>query len=390
MNNAFDQEILNFNERPASTDLNTAQSRLNQSFREYLQRVFSKRNSIVDPSSVPPPTAAFLADGFRIRPTTPAAFTVLLKAGLGFFYNASDVPAAIGGIVGVDDLQAYKPLSLTADETVAIDAAPGVGQERYDIIEVTYDRRLQDAANRDVFNAGTGAFTSTSVNKTLAWNQNGRHGRVVSPANSTSSIGYKVGVAATVGTAAVPSASPGYVIIARVHVTNATVSVTDTNIVDQRAQLLPGNVGAFTAQVSISTTGGGPNLPTVNQLIAPPGLNVVFVGDSVDIGRAAMFVYLLGGPITQLIPGGDTGNFVSPTGPTKEQLSFSPPVFGNLTATDLARISGAASSNPTNGDIGSGAVLGAPFAMFRIRDDPDTAATLANPTVLFINGAYSY
>src|SRR5574337_192482 len=137
--------------------------------------------------------------------------SVLLKAGIGFLDAPSDVPTSVGGIVGADDLSPYKPLPLNADMAIAIDAAPSAGNERIDIIEVKQDRRVENPLSRDVLNTGTGLFVPTLVNKTLAFSLDGRNGRVVSPSNSTTGVGYKVGVAAAVGTALAPATTSGYV-----------------------------------------------------------------------------------------------------------------------------------------------------------------------------------
>ncbi len=229
-NNPYDRVIVNPLERPLSVDADRPQSQADRSIRDTLRRMYQIAGT---------PQSGFLDTSLKVVENSPTGMSVLITPGVGFQDLTGDLPTAIGGITGVDDLSPYKPLPLNATMSIAVDAAPGAGQERYDIIEVKTDRRSEDNLSRDVLNTGTGLFVPTLVNKTLAFSLDGRNGRVVSPSNSTTGVGYKVGTAAAVGTAVVPSTSPGYVPIATIYVGPTVTSILNANITDRRVLLAP-------------------------------------------------------------------------------------------------------------------------------------------------------
>lgn len=226
----FDRTITRPLERPISADLDQGLSQTDRAIRDTLRRMFQIAGT---------PQSGFLDTSFLVAQNSPTGMSVLITPGVGFQDATGDLPTGIDGVTGVDDLSPYKPLPLNATMTIAIDAAPGAGQERYDIIEVKVDRRAENPLSRDVLNTGTGLFVPTSVNKTLAFSLDGRSGRVVSPSNSTTGIGYKVGTAAAVGTAVVPSTSPGYVPLCTIYVGPSVTSILNANITDRRVLMGP-------------------------------------------------------------------------------------------------------------------------------------------------------
>ena len=74
-NQAFEREILNPRERPLSSDINTAQSQLDRSMRETLQRLFQKRVSASSDASAAP-VRGFIGDGLKVRADSPAGLSV--------------------------------------------------------------------------------------------------------------------------------------------------------------------------------------------------------------------------------------------------------------------------------------------------------------------------
>jgi hypothetical protein len=164
----FDREVINVRERPLSSDVDLIGSYADQAIRETLRQIYSKRTSFSDPTNVPSPSG-FIGSAFAPRAAAVPAMTVTVKAGLGFIDNPADVPFTVGGVSGVNDLSPFKPLTLTADEVITVPAADPVNP-RIDIIEVQYDRRLQDASSRDILNPITGIFAPGAVNKTLSFN----------------------------------------------------------------------------------------------------------------------------------------------------------------------------------------------------------------------------
>jgi hypothetical protein len=264
--NAFDREVINPRERPASSDINALQSLRDQTLREVLRYQHMLHNPAPADAGAGNPQSGFYGDGLRVSAYGGGSLTVLIPAGLGMIYDAGSVLASIGGVARVDDLSPYYPAFLSAPMLVALDAAPSSGQERYDIIEVTLDRRLENADSRDVLNTSTGVFEPTSVLKTLAYDLLGRSGRVVSPALSTTGIGYKVGTPAAVGAAVVPATTAGYTRIAILYV-DSTGVVSQKCITDTRKLL--GRFGCTDFAFRAAQAAGAPDIVSI---VATPGL----------------------------------------------------------------------------------------------------------------------
>lgn len=291
MNNPFDQTVINLQEKQVSSDFNVGESQIYQALRLFMLQSFLGR-SLTTSDAPAVPVSGFLGESLKVRPTNPASGQIVVKAGLGQFYNASDEPTGIGGVIGVNDLAPNKPLVLNTDQTITVPTAPSGSQARYDLVEVTYNRFLTDATSRLVFNAGTGVFAPQNVNKTLSFSMDGSVGIVQAPANSTTAIGYKQGiVASSVGAAVIPTVTAGYIPVGVILVNGSTATF-DYDVMQDLRRLLAHNAALqFAFSVSMPNTGGS-LVPTVAGLTAPPGVDVVAVGTSTT--GAACTVYVFG------------------------------------------------------------------------------------------------
>jgi hypothetical protein len=295
----FDQVIINPRERPLSTDINLAQSQIMQTLGEFWRRLYATRASETSPLSVTPGTG-FIADGFMVTAQSPNAAGVLVKAGMGLFQNGTDLVVGVDGISGLDDLNVLKPLSLTTDLAVPLlTPLPSSGFERYDIIEVLYDRQVGNPLSRDVLDPVAGVFNPTLVNKTMGFNLNGNYSSVQAPAASTNPIGYKAGIQAAVGAGSIPLTTSGYVRVGIIYTSNGQTVVIPSNIADTRRLLFPGNVVSVDMTYAINTV--SESRPNEFNLVGPPGIQVYVCGTDGQGGSpskslAGHRIYILGAP----------------------------------------------------------------------------------------------
>jgi hypothetical protein len=356
MTERFDATIINARERPLSGDINALQSRQRETLRFMFRYLFSQRTSGADIS--PNIVNGFLRNSFRVVEASPASMDVVIKSGFGFMDDGTSVPSSISTISGLDDLERYKPVYLSADETVTLAAAPGPGQERYDLIEVKYVRDVTDSASRDVLDTGTGEFAATLVNKTLSWDMSGQTGTVVDPAPSTTAIGIKTGVAAGVGAAVVPSATPGYVPIAVIYVGPAVVAINNTEIQDVRTIAGFDGIIPFGVVTEVLGTVGSPGAPTSFSVMGAEGLQVCGVGWN---NGAAAFVdvwimtpALLTSADVAFAASVDSatafGGVVDPAATL--DLAKTYVIFGNLTGAEQAIVNGAAALPALSAAVG--------------------------------------
>lgn len=287
----FDREILNPLERPLADDINLVETYTERALREFVDRLTAPRSSNTDASGTIPP-ASFVGDGFWVRPG--GGMSVNVSKGLGFFADAVDLPTAIGGIVGVDDHQRYKPLVMSAAQNLAVPAAPAGPNSRIDIIEVKVRRALIDLTGRDLFDPGSGNFIAGLVDKTLTWDLFGQTGVVTDPANNTSPLGYKIGIPGN--PPAVPPTSPGYVKISEVRIPSAPVAaITDAHLGDFRQIYSPHGYYQCSFRISIPFPGGygaGFYLPTLSNVKTPAGVRLAVVGEDVLLTRS-FYIYIL-------------------------------------------------------------------------------------------------
>jgi len=230
--NPFDRVIINSREKPVSEDINKLQSQLDQSLRFFAKSVFS--------GTVGAPMSGFLSGGFSVVESSPQAMSVILKAGLGFQDDQTDVPGDVNAILGLDDFESYKPLPLLTDLTIAIPIAPVGPNTRIDIIEVRADRLVTDNQGREIFNITTEEFQNGLVDKTMEFFLSGsKFGSVADPTPSTSPISLKTGVAANPGVAPTPTA--GYLTVAEIAVGSGVVVIANADITDSRSLLRTNN-----------------------------------------------------------------------------------------------------------------------------------------------------
>lgn len=312
MNSPFDHTNIGLRERPLSSDHNQLESQIYQTMREVMRATFARRNSITAPASVS--VSGFVGDGFRVVPSNPTAMSVVVASGLGFIYDATDLPSNIGSpdLEQVNDLSPYKPLYMANPVTFAVPTAPGAGLGRTDIIEIKVDRRLENALTRRQLDVGTESFLDHVFFKTLAYALDGRTGVVsAGGGNSTAGLSYKIGTAAAVisdgtsnpgrdnlTTVAPPVTSTGYLKIAEIHVNTGTVAVVDQMIVDRRVMLYAGGMVPFSAVWNLNWNSGAP-IATLLSQVTPPGIRVGMRPDATARGRADFVI--VGGELAVVV-----------------------------------------------------------------------------------------
>lgn len=218
-NNPYNRTPLYPLEKPLCDEVNQGFSQVDRSIRDTLFALLNGRQG-------------FLKDGFLVSQSSPAALSVLLKAGVGFQDAAADVPSAIDGVVGLDDLSRYKPIILGADLTVAVPTPPGA-DSRIDLLEVRYNRNTNNPQSRNFLNPATNAFAPANVDKTLDFNVDGTLAYYAAAAVPTTALAYKSGVAA--GSPVAPAVDTGYMALARITVAAGVVTIVTANIEVARA-----------------------------------------------------------------------------------------------------------------------------------------------------------
>lgn len=296
MDAPFDQTNIGLRERPVSADLNQAQSQLYRTMRELVRMAHGGRAGLT--SAAMQSKAGFFGDGLRVVPASPAAMSVVVSAGIGFTFDATDVPSNLGSpdLESVDDLSAFKPSPLVSPVTFAVPAAPSAGNSRIDILEIKNDRRLENSVPRRQLDIASRSYLDHNFHKTLAYALDSRTGIVTSPASSTAGLSYKIGVAGTPGVA--PATTTGYTKIAEINVLDTTTTIDGSCIVDRRPLLMPGGVGRASIAFRIQWNAGAP-IVTVLEMSAPPGmfLAVDTKLHNSGIQQSRAWVHLFGGEI---------------------------------------------------------------------------------------------
>jgi len=416
MQKPFERVIINQRERPLSTDIDDLESRLDRTTRDILRHAFAKRGSYTD-GSMDGFTAlnGFLGDAFKADPTNPTGMTVNLRPGFGFIDNPNDCPTALGStpIVGLDDLSPYKPLVLTLAQLVTVDAAPSSGSYRIDLIEAIYDRQLTDAAVRGILDPNLGSFVGTTVNKSLSFTLDGLVGRVVSPANSTSPIGYKVGpvingsITPFGATSPAPSLSPGYMPVAEIIVfgggtgaggSDVTTVLDRHNIRDKRTLVHYDRTGKVRVRLSYDPT-SGTSKPTILSVSGPPGVLVTAVGaDSASTLKGLVNLYIVpGGLVNAVDAQARVISAAVPSDVTNEKIDtfatgLALSTFAALTADDTAA-NGSRSSSPFRLAVGQPVIevsLEAASLILTGGAAPSSSAHLTNPLVYDVSVSYAY
>ncbi len=225
-NRPYDRTVINPLEKPLADDINQAETNFDHMMRFFSAALFRSADGVnVD---------GFLANGFKVVAKSVPDLSVQVKAGLGF-QDQVTTEIAIGGIIGLNDLEKCKPIPLLSDLEFAVPASPAAPNTRIDIIEVRADRLLTDPSARQVFSEGLGQFIPGTVLKTLQWALDERAGFANAPANSTQPLSYKIGVEGNPGAA--PVVTGGYIKIAEILVGSDVVLIDDANITDFRADI---------------------------------------------------------------------------------------------------------------------------------------------------------
>jgi len=254
--------------------VNRQASQIDTTLRELIRQFMLRRSSNFSASTFV--TSGANRNGFistAFRPTWTGGMNLQLTAGVGFMIDATTT-SDINSISGLDDLSALKPLVLPSSVTVAVPTADAT-HPRIDLIEVQHTGRRSDAESLTYLSDPTnGVLTSASFLTNFGWALSAADlGYVVSPASSTTAIGYKQGVAGASPSA--PSVTSGYVAVGYVYVPAAAATLGDQYIYDRRPLVNPGTVRV--ALVKDAGTGGGFTLSSID---APPGVEVRVVEGS--------------------------------------------------------------------------------------------------------------
>lgn len=287
----FDQDVLAPSERPSTEALNRGftADRLALSF--FYQNLLSVRTAIANDRAKL--QTGFIGDGFKVRPSSPASFTLEVSAGLGYYYDPS-VPLVIatdptiGRFEGVSNVSPWRPLVLGSSVLLNVPAPPAAGQSRYDIIEVRPKRDLADYGQLLRYNQAAADFRPSSAPAFLRFGSTQDEvGQVVAPALSTAPLSYKIGTPAPTGTQIEPDVTPGYVKIGRILVADTATSIDEGVIVDPRPRL---GRALVTVKFTMPCTGVS-IAPTLLELDAPPGVRVVVTGSFVSGANAEIDIF---------------------------------------------------------------------------------------------------
>lgn len=277
-NKPYDTTIIYPLERPLSSDLDSAQSQILRTQREYLDRAYAYRDSNTVPAAIR--NTGFIGDGFR--PVVGAnPLSVYLTPGQGYKDNAGGTATDIGGVIGLNDLSPFAPLLLSSLQEIPISTPPGAGFGRIDLIQVRVNREETDKTTRYLLNPTTQVFAPTAIAKTLSFDLAGLTGTANAPAPSTTGIGYKVGVPfaytntdSFLNFANRPTVDSGYVAVAYVNVQPGAASIGAGDIVDARPLLALD--GILRVAANIEFQGGMSGTPSAN-IAAPAGVRMAVV-----------------------------------------------------------------------------------------------------------------
>ena len=283
-NKPFDREVWNPLEASLSGDNNLASSYGDQALRDFLNKFSNIRVSAVSdvPQSVP--ITSFIGEGFKLRPTSPPSYQVEITAGTGLFGD-NTTSSNIGGVSGVNDLSTLKPLLLNTKITLPL-SANATAFQRIDLIEVKANSALTDVTARQVLNPATGIFAAANVNKTFSWALDGLAiGTVITPAPSTTPLGYKVGIAS--GAPAIPTTTTGYVAVGFILTSPGSPPILgyaggNPDLFDQRAVFSPSGQHRVNLTVSVDPATG---TVTILEFDGPPGINVPQVTSNPQVGN---------------------------------------------------------------------------------------------------------
>lgn len=270
-----------------TSDLNLAVGQLDATMRMLLLAASTGRygNGSTLASFSPVPqilTEGFWQNGFRVRPTT--GLNVEIASGLGFQFDL-DLPTNISSYDNLNDLCGYKPLYIASAIEVAVPVADS--NPRIDLIEVRHKRVATDFEQyRELTDPANGVVTEPSGNRRLTTRiEVGDLGYVVSPADSSTTIGYKTGVPAGPPTLpTLPTVTAGYVALAYVYVPAGATTIANGGIRDARRvfgsesiRLSMTKASTLAGGITVSGADLGPGVQV--DLVNNPGIGAAFIGD---------------------------------------------------------------------------------------------------------------
>ena len=390
-NQPFDRVVVNPRERPLSVDFNRAFSEADRSLRALWTRLVETQ-AAGDPFQAVP-ISGFFGTGFRVRASSVAEggpnMNVRVSAGLGQQLLAADSPSAIGGVVGLDDLEGLKPLVLSADEVITVPANPDPNP-RIDIVEVRAGRRTSDSQNRDLMDPALGTFSAVLVNKTLTWDLAGR-----STINGAGEINYKAGIPAAAPVS--PATTSGYLKVAEVYVAAAAVIVTQSVIADRRRLAYSHNEGVIGCRIAIDV-GVAPKLVTTDQIAAPVGVAVIPITIVGSASGSLVDLYVVAGTLGVTPTAGGTGTDVGNDGFAaqvrclRQQVSASlatvvpvgPLVGGKLNVAQAAALADPLRTTVPQSFFGTGVVgAGQPYLVQTLQFVTSAGAADAGPATAY-------
>ena len=288
---AFDRDVYYEREGPKNLDLNRSQGEGAHAGLRELLRFTSLRTSGIG-SFTTAQGYGFYGDSFQVLPNSPASGSVIVSAGMAAKRDDADLPASIGGVLGLDENSAVKPIYLQNPIIVPTAPAPAAPDKRIDIIQLRVEREFYDTAPVRTLDTATAQVLYPNKQKTLSYALDGLAVEYVTTPNpGTKPLVYKIGTAAPVPVA--PPTDPGYVKIAEITVDNVVSNPTGTirteHIGDWRPMAFVGGSASFNLRVQLQLAAGA---PIVLASAIPPGLRVE-VTRSLAVPTITFNVYVL-------------------------------------------------------------------------------------------------
>lgn len=306
----FKRALFSTRQRLTSSDLNRLQA-YNSMTQQVMLGVLGGRAALSSPYATRGQVlSTYAPSGFyggsfivTVNPAaTPRGITIGQGAGYSAYgpATATDIDSDTGAS-WYGDLSSGAPLVLSTGQNLSVPASPSAGNSRIDIIEVKASYFAAEPQTVGIFNTITNIFDATSRNSALSWDLVGHTGTVNAPNPSTAAISYVVGqtVAGGITAATEPSATPGYVKIARINLAGAVATITQDLIADLRPAIRPGGMLNLAARMTIPGTSGGVGSESVDAVDLPPGVQLkvaIPTGSAPSTGESYVAqCYVIGG-----------------------------------------------------------------------------------------------
>ena len=273
MRKAFDRDVFRVLNGVKSEDLNRVTGEgAHNGLRDLLR--FTSLPVVSMSATTTQQAYGFYGDGFLVLPQSPVSGNIVLSAGIAVKRDDTDQPVDIGGIPGLDENSAVKPIVLRDARIIATAPPPPAPNKRIDTIEVRVARDFYDSVPVKQLDPTSGTSTYPTALKTLSYAIDDVPVEyIVSPANGSQPLVYKQGVAAPVPVA--PAVSPGYVKVAEILVENVVANPAGTirqeHLADFRPMAFLGGTGHFAIDFVMSTVAG---VPTIVSYAVPPGIRI--------------------------------------------------------------------------------------------------------------------